>query len=136
MEQIRNCLSILTEAIGYPEVVPAGTTKFTYIVDDVEVRAQVESERLILSQKIAVASEIDLAEFANFAAGRVLKEEAVLAYDAEEDALMLWQDIPQIAEAAVLRRFFETFVASCDWWRARVGGASSQSMMPEMVIRP
>lgn len=129
-------LTALGRAIRYPDDVPSGAFSFSFLVDGGAVEATVERNRLILRRDLAAAEEVDLALFAGYAAGRVLREEAVLAYDPETDRVLLWQDIPAEAEASLLCRFFEVFAASCDWWLARVKGGETASAVPEMMIRP
>ena len=126
----------LATAIGYPEEVNTASESFVFSVDGGRVEASVERGRLVLVRELASSGDIDLAQFAGYAAGRVLREEAVLAYDPTDDRLILWQDMPADADAGLLRRFFEVFAASCDWWLARVDGASPASPVPEMTIRP
>ena len=126
----------LATAIGYPEEVNTASESFVFSVDGGRIEASVERGRLVLVRELASSGDIDLAQFAGYAAGRVLREEAVLAYDPTDDRLILWQDMPADADAGLLRRFFEVFAASCDWWLARVDGASPASSVPEMTIRP
>ena len=126
----------LATAIGYPEEVDTASESFVFSVDGGRVEASVERGRLVLVRELASSGDIDLAQFAGYAAGRVLREEAVLAYDPTDDRLILWQDMPADADAGLLRRFFEVFAASCDWWLARVDGASPAASVPEMTIRP
>ena len=126
----------LATAIGYPEEVDTASESFVFSVDGGRIEASVERGRLVLVRELASSGDVDLAQFAGYAAGRVLREEAVLAYDPTDDRLILWQDMPADADAGLLRRFFEVFAASCDWWLARVDGASPASPVPEMTIRP
>ena len=126
----------LATAIGYPEEVNTASESFVFSVDGGRVEASIERGRLVLVRELASSGDVDLAQFAGYAAGRVLREEAVLAYDPTDDRLILWQDMPADADAGLLRRFFEVFAASCDWWLARVDGASPASPVPEMTIRP
>ncbi len=129
-------LNALAKAIGYPEEVPLGSASFAFSVDGGAVEATVANGRLILTRDLAAASDVDLALFAGYAAGRVLREEAVLACDPATDRVILWQDLPTSADAALQRRFFEVFAASCDWWLARVRGAETAAAIPELMIRP
>ncbi len=129
-------VSTLAKAIGYPEEVSSDSGAFSFLVDGHAVEASVEKGRLLLTSDLAPASEADLVALADYAAGRVLREEAVLAYDPATDSVILWQDLPVSSDDALLRRFFEVFTASCDWWRARVKGAETASAIPEMMIRP
>ena len=55
---------------------------------------------------------------AAYAAGRMLREEATLAFG--NGNVFLWQDAPADADDRTLLRLFESFTDSCDWWRARV----------------
>ena len=126
----------LATAIGYPEEVDTASESFVFSVDGGRVEASIERGRLVLVRELASSGDVDLAQFAGYAAGRVLREEAVLAYDPTDDRLILWQDMPADADAGLLRRFFEVFAASCDWWLARVDGASPAASVPEMTIRP
>ena len=129
-------LNALAKAIGYPEEVPLGSVSFAFSVEDGAVEATVANGRLILTRDLAAAADVDLAAFAGYAAGRVLREEAVLACDPATDRVILWQDLPAAADAALMRRFFEVFAASCDWWLARVRGAETAAAIPELMIRP
>lgn len=131
-----NALNALAVAVGYPERVPPGATDFAFSVDGGVVTALVMAGRVVLVRELAAPSAVDLARLACYAAGRALREEAVLAYDPVGDRVILWQAIPSDADATVLRRFFEVFAASCDWWLARVSDSESAETVPEMVIRP
>ena len=129
-------VSTLAKAIDYPEEVPAGAFSYTFTVDGGRIEASVSKGRLVLKRMLAAAGDVDLAQFAGYAAGRVLREEAILAYDPESESLILWQDVPAREDPTLLRRFFEVFAASCDWWLARVKGAEASSVIPAMMIRP
>ena len=129
-------ISALATVIGYPEEVPTASESFVFSVDGGRVEASVERGRLVLVRGLAAAGDVDLAQFAGYAAGRVLREEAVLAYDPGDDRVILWQDVPADADAGLLRRFFEVFAASCDWWLARLDEAGTAASVPEMMIRP
>ncbi len=73
---------------------------------------------------------------AAYAAGRMLREEATLAYG--KGNVFLWQDAPVDADDRTLLRLFESFTDSCDWWRARVEerGKGEAVEISESVIRP
>lgn len=131
-----NAIYALARAIGYPEEVPPDADSFVFSVDGGRVEASVGRGRLVLVRELGASGDVDLAQLAGYAAGRVLREEAVLAYDPGDDRVILWQDIPADADAGVLRRFFEVFAASCDWWLARVDEAGAVASVPEMMIRP
>lgn len=126
----------LARAIGYPDEVSSGLEFFPLHVDGGRIEAREENGRLVLSRVLASAGDVDLAALASYAVGRLLREEAVLAYDPATDEVLLWQDVPTTSDPVLLRRFFEVFTASCDWWLARVQGAREISSIPEMMIRP
>ena len=128
----------LVRAIGYPaEELPAGGGAVSLKVDGREIRVREAAGRLVLS--CVVVSEPDdetVVRFAGYAAGRMLKEEAVLAWEPSQSALILWQDVPAASDDGVLRRFFEVFATSADWWFARALNDEAVSRIPEMMIRP
>ena len=55
-----------------------------------------------------------------------------------EPGAFLWQEAPAESDGHALVRLFETFMDSCDWWRARLaaGPAERSEPAPEMMIRP
>ncbi len=133
---MKNALERLCEVIAYPEPVPAGATSFRLRVDGGDVTARIVSHRLILSRTID-REENDLSQLAIFATGRILKEEAVLAWDERAAECILWQDVQDTAEGKELVRFFETFMDSCDWWLARAMELNAPPpAFPDIVIRP
>jgi len=132
----RTAVAALAQAIGYPEMVSPDAKAYTFSVDDAQIEAVETGGRLVLTRELAAEEDVDLALFAHYAAGRVLLEEAVLAYDPAAERLILWQDLPARADESLLKRFFEVFTASCDWWQARVDGAEHASSVPDLMIRP
>lgn len=132
-------LERFVQILDYPGGVPVGARTFTLLVDGGEIEAEERDGRLILTKALGAAEageSPDLAMLAGYAAGRMLKEEAVLAWDAVREAPILWQDVAAEADAAQFRRFFEVFTASCDWWEARVRDVRDHQRVPEMVIVP
>lgn len=128
----------LAEAIGYPDRVPEGALAATLRVDDAEVSAAIAGDRLVLSQRLTGDAD-KLPALAGYAAGRMLREDAVLAYG--DGVAFLWQDAPADAGGQALVRLFESFMDSCDWWRERVAerrdeGADAGMPLAEMMIRP
>ncbi len=126
-------------AIGYPDGVPDGAEDFVFRVDGGEIRASVSGGRIVLCQKLTEdADSIPL--LASYAPGRMLREDATLAFGelAGTQCAFLWQDAPATADDRMLSRLFETFMDSCDWWRARVEGSRLESpeTPPPMMIRP
>jgi len=131
-----SAIASLARMIGYPEEVSPDATSFSFAVDDGRIEAVEEGGRLVLTREVAPAGDVDLAQFAEYAAGRCLREDATLAYDQVGDRLVLWQDLPSSVEPPLLRRFFEVFASSCDWWLARVSGSAGSASIPDMMIRP
>ena len=128
----------LARAIGYPDAVAADSARVALLVDGAEVVASEEGGRAILQATVAAGpSDELLTALAGFAAGRILREEAVLAYEPKTDAALLWQAAPRDSDALALRAFFRSFTASWDWWRARVAELESpKPSFPEVMIRP
>ena len=127
----------LAESIGYPEQVPQGAVSFMLRVDGMEVLAEEQGGRLVLSMTLSTDESV-LPKFASYAAGRMLREEATLAVDRQNFRVFLWQAAPLPADSRTLRRLFETFMNSCDWWRERADDlkGESRSEPDTMVIRP
>lgn len=125
----------MAEAIGYPDRMSEGTLMATLRVDGAEVAATVTGERIVLSQSLTDDAD-KLPALAGYAAGRMLKEEAVLSYG--DGTAFLWQDASARASDQALARLFESFMDSCDWWRSRVTDLDSEEGpgVHEIVIRP
>ena len=148
---MKSAIERLIEAIGYPERAPAGALSFTLQVDGADVLAEERSGRLRLTLSLSDDENL-FPKFAAYAAGRMLREEATLAVGeraagsnsaaAQSSAgqtLFIWQDVPASAGGHALARLFETFMDSCDWWRARVEeqNGSVERTTPELfMIRP
>lgn len=143
-------LEFFLKSVGYPERMPKASSPFVMRVDGMEILAEESAGRIFLSFALTDdASQIPM--LASYAAGRMLREDAVLTYGRMADAgaqggdegpcAFLWQSAPADADGHVFMRFFETFMDSCDWWRERVdvlrGGAPDGSSVPAtMMIRP
>ncbi len=133
----------LLAAIGYPVRAPEAARSFTLLVDGLEISANVVGKSLRLSYRLT-DDAVQLPRLAAYSAGRMLIEDAVLAFGSLDDghtsnAAFLWQELDGEADAHELRRFFELFADSCDWWRSRVdgqSGASEAPAFPEVMIRP
>lgn len=128
----------LLAAIDYPERPATGAASVPLLVDGRTIVAEDLDGRLRLVCRLMDDAD-DLPRLAAYAAGRMLREDAVLACDA--DGAFLWQEAPAGADARLLRRVFEAFADSCDWWRARVearpsAASSSDALFPETIIRP
>ncbi len=127
----------LGAAIGYPD--PLKGPSATLQVDGGDVRVREEGGRLVLERTICAPEDGSetLARMAGFAAGRMLKEEATLAWDPARGEVVLWQDVPANAADGVLKRVFEVFCTSCDWWLARADETDrAPQTFPAMMIMP
>jgi len=141
---MNNSIVRLARAIDYPEPVPSGVLSFSFAVDDGEVLVRETGGRLILSRVLWRASEATDAfaerlpvDLAGFVAGRILREEAVLAWDPKDESVILWQDASVALPDDKLCRLFEVFLTSCDWWIDRIRGVSEEEThFPEMMIMP
>lgn len=131
----KTAIERLAKAIEYPDRMPEGSLTAVLRVDGAEISAAVTGDRLVLSQRLTGEAD-KLPALAGYAAGRMLREEAVLAYG--DGAVFLWQDASADAGEQALVRLFESFMDSCDWWRARVDAsrAEEKTEFPEMMIRP
>ena len=138
MLMAKTAIERFAAAIGYPERVPDGALAFVFRVDGGEVHASVSGGRIVLAYKVAENPE-RLPSLASYAAGRMLREDAVLAFGelGGSQCAFVWQDAPETSDERALARLFETFMDSCDWWRARVEDSGPEtSEIPAMMIRP
>lgn len=128
-------LEFFLKSIGYPDRAPEGSTSFTLRVDGREMQVEESAGRIVLSH-VLTDEDARLPMLASYASGRMLREEAALAYDSH--SAFLWQDAPADADERTLLRLFESFADSCDWWRARVDEreADGAAEISEAVIRP
>ena len=131
-----NAVTRLVQAIGYPDRVDDGENPAVLLVDGHEVSAREDALRLILSAKLDFPEE-RLAQAAGYAAGRMLREEATLAWDPALKSAVLYQAVDSQASLARLKEAFERFADSCDWWRDRAEEAGAAGpAFPEMVLVP
>jgi hypothetical protein len=129
-------ISKLASAIGYPEKVADGSDVYAFRVDGWEIVAEKIGSRLVLKLYLDVAYD-DLPLFASYAAGRLLREEAVLAWDDNAQKAVLWREIPPNADHPMMKDAFEDFADSCDWWVQRVMEIDApKSVFPDIMIRP
>ena len=133
---MKNAVNRLCEAIAYPDAVPEAPASFILEVDGADVTARILGHRLVLS-KVIDRNESDLPRLASFAPGRMLAEEAILAWDERAATCILWQAVPENADPATLVDFFEKFMDSCDWWTARAVELNAPPVVfPDIMIRP
>ncbi len=137
--QHKSNLNTFLTAIGYPERVPDGAVSFSLRVDGMEILAERETDgRIVLSYVLSDDAAL-LPTLAEYATGRMMREEATLSFDSR--GAFLWQAASASADAHDWLRLFETFANSCDWWRERVverrgDGISTETPFSEMMIRP
>jgi len=131
----------MAKAIGYPQEVPAEAESFAFVVDDHEIVARVVDDGLelrcaLLSAEDAARFEGAVVRLSGFAAGRILTEEATLAWDPESRSVILWTRMKAGGDGDV-RRAFEVFCESVDWWSDRVDEENLGRVgVSEMMIRP
>ena len=113
----RSALEFFLKSIDYPEDAPAGATSFVLQVDGGEIAARSTGAALRLVCRLT-DDAANLPRLAEYAAGRMLREDATLACD--QSGAFLWQETSAAGDAQALQRLFETFCDSCDWWLARV----------------
>ena len=126
----------LAQAIGYPEQVDEGASSYTFQVDGVDIVAVEEGGKVRLECRLT-NDDGQLPRLAGYAAGRILREDAALACDRE--GAFIWREVEAGADRETLQRTFEAFVASCEWWLARLEdrpGGGEPLPLPEMMIRP
>lgn len=133
---IRSFIYDFARAIRYPQEVPAGVRSFVFLVDGLEVEAEELSRGLVLRFGLE-CSEAQWVELAGYASGRLLREEAVLAWDMERERLFLWQELGAGLGEDELRGGFEAFVDSCEWWLSRCAEREvPRTVLPQLLIRP
>jgi hypothetical protein len=123
-------------AIGYPEEVADNSSVYAFRVDGWEIIAEKPAGRLILKCYLDIGYD-DLPEFASYVAGRLLREEAVLAWDDKAQNAVLWREIPENANSAAMKEAFEEFADSCEWWMQRLSDIRApENVFPDILIRP
>lgn len=139
-----SAIASLAAAIEYPESVPTDATTFTFTADGRDIVVREAGGRVVLEyvlwrepvERDELTDRVPC-ELASYAAGRVLREEAALAWDPTRLAAILWQDAPASFPPEKLKRLFEVFAVSCDWWAARLEESTAPAeIFPEMMIRP
>ncbi len=132
----RSPLERLADAIQYPEEIPQASDGFIFHVDDLYLHASAVGQQVVLRCMLACPEEA-VVTFAQYAAGRFLREAATLAWDAREGAMYLWQRFDTAAEDDTLRQDFEAFADACEWWLARTREVDTPvSVFPDILIRP
>ena len=132
---MKGLIERLAEAVGYPERVPEGAMSFTFKVDDEPVRTRVLDGRLVMEWRFP--AEAPAERLATHATGRILREEATVAWDPAAERAVLWQSAAKGADAAGLKKSFSDFLNSRDWWQDRVKELSApKASLTDMIITP
>ena len=108
------------------------------IIDGAEVKIFERGGRHTVARALCEpGTEFDLARLASLAAGRFLREEAVLSWDHENGVPILWQDIAATASQEEKTNLLNRFLASVDWWVERLNEEPQPApVLPEMMILP
>ena len=123
------------ELIGYPERVPEGALSFGFVVDGETVEARQSGGALLLVWRFPEKAPVQ--RLAELAPGRILREEAVLAWDAPSKRAILWQVSAKGADDRSLVATFQEFLDSRDWWMNAVEELTApKPTLADLVIRP
>ena len=130
-----NLVQRLSELIGYPERVAAGAVSFAFLVDGEVVEARQNGGALLLVWRFPENAPVQ--RLAELAPGRILREEAVLAWDAPSKRAILWQVSAKGADDRSLVATFQEFLDSRDWWMNAVGELTApKPTLADLIIRP
>ena len=123
------------ELIGYPERVPEGALSFGFLVDGEKIEARQAGGALLLVWRFPEKAPVQ--RLAELAPGRILREEAVLAWDAPSKRAILWQVSAKGADDRSLVATFQEFLDSRDWWMNAVEVLTApKPTLADLVIRP
>lgn len=126
----------LATAINYPEEIPEGIVQYLFRVDGLGYAVEILGSRLVVKFRLDISGD-EIVTFATFAAGRMLREEAILAWDKRSQEAFLWQELPVHGSSAELAAAFGAFVDACEWWADRVEALRvPASVFPKMMIQP
>ena len=130
-----NLVQRLSELIGYPERVPEGALSFGFVVDGETVEARQSGGALLLVWRFPEKAPVQ--RLAELAPGRILREEAVLAWDAQSKRAILWQVSAKGADDRSLVATFQEFLDSRDWWMNAVEELTApKPTLADLIIRP
>ena len=135
---------------GYPDAPAAasnGAVALRIGGTRVEFKAMENGARLSLTAAMpplppeAGEAQARLLELLRLALPRSLKEDAVLCYDPDARALLLWQEFAVPGEDAEFLRLVNGFLNAREWWAARISAPSeaapaSGSSPQLMFFRP
>ena len=130
-----NLVQRLGELIGYPERVAAGAVSFAFLVDGEEIEARQNGGALLLVWCFPENAPVQ--RLAELAPGRILREEAVLSWDAPSRRAILWQVSAKGADDRSLVATFQEFLDSRDWWMNAVEELTApKPTLADLIIRP
>lgn len=132
----KESLERLLTAISYPDRAGVDGSRAVLVVDEEEIVVE-EKDRYLRFTLTLDVGESEFGAFAGYVPGRIYKEDATLAIGTD-GKVFLWQDVAAGADERTLRQAFESFLASCDWWRARAdsGLVNSEVHFQDVVIMP
>lgn len=123
------------DLIGYPERVPAGAVSFVFRVDGDPVEVRQKEGSLVFKWTFPENAPVE--RIAEFAAGRILRDQAVVSWDPFRERVMLWQRTLKGADGAAQVAAFTAFLGACDWWKGCVAElVRPKATLAEIVIRP
>lgn len=116
------------KTIGYPiEEIERTEGPVSLLVDEMTIRVDIAKVGMVMRYVLGRTDEVNAALILGYAAGRILKEDAVVAYDPENDEIFLWSKIAANASEAKMTKVFEEFMTSCEWWRTALGAESANA---------
>ena len=130
-----NLVQRMGELIGYPERVPEGAVSFVFRVDDDPVEVRQKDGALVFKWTFPENAPVE--RIAEFAAGRILRDRAVVAWDPFRERAILWQRTRKGDGERALVEAFRVFLGACDWWKRCVAElVQPKATLAEIVIRP
>lgn len=115
------------KAIGYPiDEIERTEGPISLLVDEMTIKVIEDRGDLILRFSLGSIEEVNAADILGFAAGRVLKEAAVAAFDPALGEVFLWQKLAAKSSENAAVDAFERFMTSCEWWKAAIGAELSK----------
>ena len=132
---MKSLVERLGEAIGYPERVPEGVVSFAFRVDDDPIEVRATAGTLLMRWTFPENAPVE--RLAEFAAGRILREPVVLAWDPARERPFLWRRTAKGADDRALVQAFREILVSRGWWKACVAELTKpKATLRDLVIRP
>ena len=125
----------LGELIGYPERMPKGAVSFLFRVDDDPVEVRAKAGTLLFRWTFPENAPVE--RLAEFAAGRILRDPSVLAWDSVRERAILWRRTAKGAGDRELVQALQEFIGSRGWWKSCVAELTRPKVpLRDLVIRP